>query len=422
MIRILHLADLHIGSGFTHGKINPETGLNTRLEDFSRSLGLCIDRAIALPVDLVLFAGDAFPDATPEPYVQKAFAQQFKRLADAQIPTILLAGNHDQHAQGNGGTSLSIYRTLEIPGLIVAEKITTHCISTSQGEVQVITIPWLTNAILFTRSETEGLSAWEVDQKMIQRLTEVLEGEIRKLDPSLPTVLLAHLMADRANVGGERFLAVAKVFTIPISLLLRPEIDYIALGHVHKHQNLNPHNNPPAIYPGSIERVDFSEEKEEKGYVLVELARGEAKWEFCPLPARPFRTIEVDVSKSPEPEQKLLSAIAKYNITDTVVRLVYKMRREQIEEISTGKIAKALQSAHQFTICPELVSPSTLPRIPEFKISNSLDPLQALTTYIDKCEHLQDIATEMIEAAKLLLNGDFEEITVSKKRKQLKLL
>ena len=74
MIKILHLSDIHMGSGFSHGKVNPETGVNTRLEDFVKTLSLCIDRAIAEPVDLVLFGGDAFPDATPAPYIHEAFA------------------------------------------------------------------------------------------------------------------------------------------------------------------------------------------------------------------------------------------------------------------------------------------------------------------------------------------------------------
>ena len=43
MVKILHLSDIHLGSGFSHGKINPETGINTRLEDFVNSLKICID-------------------------------------------------------------------------------------------------------------------------------------------------------------------------------------------------------------------------------------------------------------------------------------------------------------------------------------------------------------------------------------------
>jgi len=99
MIKILHLSDIHLGSGFSHGRINPETGWNTRLEDFIDALSLCIDRAISEQVDLVLFGGDAFPDATPPPYIQQAFAQQFRRLVDAEIPVVLLVGNHDQHSE-----------------------------------------------------------------------------------------------------------------------------------------------------------------------------------------------------------------------------------------------------------------------------------------------------------------------------------
>ena len=69
MIKLLHLSDIHMGSGFSHGRLNPDTGLNTRLEDFVAALERCIDRALQEPVDLVLFGGDAFPDATPPPLV-----------------------------------------------------------------------------------------------------------------------------------------------------------------------------------------------------------------------------------------------------------------------------------------------------------------------------------------------------------------
>ncbi|MGK7926126.1 MAG: exonuclease subunit SbcD, partial [Spirulina sp.] len=202
MIKILHLSDIHIGSSFTHGRINPETGLNTRLEDFVKTLEHCIDRAIE-EADLVLFGGDAFPDATPPPYVQQAFARQFHRLAAANIPTILLVGNHDLHSQGTGGASLCIYRTLAVPGFIVGDSIETYRIQTKNGDIQVITLPWLTRSTLLTRPETEGRSMADVNAMLIDRLNPVLEGEIRKLDPDVPTVLLGHLMADRANLGAE---------------------------------------------------------------------------------------------------------------------------------------------------------------------------------------------------------------------------
>ncbi|NJL85372.1 MAG: exonuclease subunit SbcD [Leptolyngbyaceae cyanobacterium SM1_1_3] len=404
MLRLLHLSDIHMGSGFCHGRINPETGLNTRLEDFIATLSRCIDRAIAEPVDLVLFGGDAFPDATPPPLVQQAFASQFRRLVDAEIPTVLLVGNHDQHAQGTGGASLCIYRTLGVPGFVVGDRLMTHHLNTRSGTVQIITLPWLTRSTLLTRPDTEALSMVEVNQLLIDRLRVALEGEIRRLDPSLPTILLGHLMADTACYGAERFMAAGKGFTVPMALLTRDCFDYIALGHVHKHQILC--ESPLALYPGSIERVDFSEEKEDKGYVLVSLRRGQAVAEFCPLPVRPFKTISADLSKAEHPQQKLLKAIAAADINEAVVRLIYKLRSEQIEQIDNNAVYAALSAAHTYTIQAEFVSQLARPRLPELKAESTLEPLTALQTYLANREDLRDLATEMLTAASALLTAE----------------
>lgn len=405
-IKILHLSDIHMGSGFSHGRVNPETGINTRLEDFVTTLRRCIDRAIAEPVDLVLFGGDAFPDATPAPFVQEAFASEFRRLVDAEIPTVLLVGNHDQHSQGQGGASLCIYRTLGVPGFIVGDSLQTHRLETRSGPVQVITLPWLTRSTLMTRNETEGLSLSEVNQLLVERLRVALEGEIRQLDPEVPVVLLAHLMSDRAELGAERFLAVGKGFTIPLSTLSRPDFDYVALGHVHRHQNLNPSNDPPIVYPGSIERVDFSEQNEEKGYVLVELARGSARWEFCPLPVRRFCTIRVDLSEAEAPQAELERAIARASIGDAVVRLIYQIPGDRLDAIDNLALHDCLADAHSYTIQAELVSQLARPRVPELGATGGIDPIEALQTYIATRDDLKDLEADLLEAARGLLAAE----------------
>jgi len=406
MIKILHLSDVHLGSGFSHGRLNPVTGLNTRFEDFVRSLSYCIDRAIAEPVDLVLFGGDAFPDATPPPIVQEAFANQFRRLVDAGIPTVLLVGNHDQHSQGQGGASLCIYRTLGVPGFVVGDRLETHRIQTQNGPVQVITLPWLTRSTLLTRPETEGVSLADVNQLLISRLVVALEGEIRRLDADVPTVLLAHLMIDTAHYGAERFLAVGKGFTVPMSLLVRPCFDYVALGHVHKHQILC--HQPPVVYPGSIERVDFGEEHEDKGFMLVEVERGQTRLQFCPLSVRSFRTLNVDLSGVEDPQSVLMQAIKPEVIQDAIVRLIYKLRADQLDQIDTAPLHQSLSTAHSYTIHPELVSQLARPRLPELGAGSGIAPLDALQAYLASREDLKNIADAMREAAQSLLAADGE--------------
>ncbi|MFM2429951.1 MAG: hypothetical protein RLZZ511_1164 [Cyanobacteriota bacterium] len=410
MIKILHLSDIHLGSGFSHGKINPETGLNTRFEDFVASLSRCIDRALSEPVDLVLFGGDAFPDATPPPYIQQAFAKEFQRLVTAQIPTVLLVGNHDQHTQGAGGASLCIYRTLGVPSVIVGDRLETHRITTAQGDVQVITLPWLNRTMLMTKIETEDLSMQEVGSLLLDRLRLALEGEIRQLDPKIPTILLAHLMADTATLGAERLLAVGKGFTVPLTFLTRDDFDYVALGHVHKHQILS--EQPYVVYPGSIERVDFSEEKEDKGYVLVELAKGNTQVTYCPIPVRAFRTIDLDLTKEKQPQQKILSAIADAEITDAVVRVQYYLRADQLEQIDESAIHGALAIAHTYNLQMQLVTDTSRSRLPELKDS-SMSPIAALQTYLSNRQDLGELAEPMLAAAQLLMNDEAGQIRLS---------
>jgi exonuclease SbcD len=401
MIKILHLSDIHLGSGFSHGKINPETGLNTRFEDFVVTLGDCIDRAIQEPVDLVLFGGDAFPDATPPPYIQQAFAGQFRRLAAAGIPTVLLVGNHDQHTQGAGGASLSIYRTLGVPSVIVGDRLETHQIETAHGAVQVITLPWLNRTTLMTKLETEDLSMQEIGELLLDRLRVALEGEIRELQPDRPAILLAHLMADTATFGAERLLAVGKGFTVPLALLTRDCFDYVALGHVHKHQVLA--EQPYVVYPGSIERVDFSEEKEQKGYILVTIEDGETTIEFCPLVTRSFCTIAPNLSTAVDPQGALLRAIADCQIQDAVVRLQYRLRADQLDLIDEQTIHQALESAHTYTIQVDLVAAESRVRLPQLNRSD-LTPIDALRLYVDSRADLADLSDDLLTVAQGLVD------------------
>ncbi|GAB4210791.1 MAG: exonuclease subunit SbcD [Synechococcales cyanobacterium] len=412
-MNVLHFADLHLGSGLHHGRINPHTGLNTRLEDVVATLERIIDAALALPVDLVLFAGDAFPDATPPPLHQDLLAKQLCRLAAAGIPTVLLVGNHDQYGQGQEGSSLSLYRTLGVPGFVVGDQLATHRIMTPAGPVQVTTLPWINRSTLLARQDHLP-AASELEHLLLQRLSLALEGEIRQLQPGIPSILLAHVMVDRARYGSERHLAVGKGFTVPLSLLTRPEYDYVALGHVHRHQVLSDH--PPVIYPGSPERVDFGEEEEEKGYVLISLPRDpesgpspnpspntELTYRFIPLPARPFRTVRLDLSTlpagSPALNQTVTHALRVAQPEATILRLIYRLRPDQLESLDEHAIHTALQSTFSYSLHPEVISPQRL-RLPHL---DSRDPWQALADYLQTRPDLAPLHHDLLTVAATLI-------------------
>ncbi len=62
--------------------------------------------------------------------------------------------------------------------------------------------------------------------------------------------------------------------------LADPAWRYVALGHIHKHQSLNRDEQPPIIFSGSPERIDFGEEREPKGWVVATIGEAQTIWQF----------------------------------------------------------------------------------------------------------------------------------------------
>src|SRR5271154_4883230 len=129
-VTLIHVSDIHFGSGEVHGKINPATGLNIRFEDFVAALTKVVDYAIANKADIFLFSGDAYKNASPEPIYQKFFARELKRLSDAGIKSILVVGNHDQILRSSSSHAMSVFQSLEVPGITIVDKPTIETIAT----------------------------------------------------------------------------------------------------------------------------------------------------------------------------------------------------------------------------------------------------------------------------------------------------
>src|SRR6185503_6596906 len=157
----------------------------------------------------------------------------------------------------------------------------------------------------------------EIETLLMERIENFLRTSAEALDPDIPTVLTIHGTIDGATVGAERQVMLGRDLVFPKSMVALPGVDYVAMGHIHKHQSLGEH--PPVVYPGSIERIDFGEEHEDKGCVLIELAKGGTRWRFHRLAARPFVTVAVDVRNNPEPQARIAAAIEKRDLHDAIV-------------------------------------------------------------------------------------------------------
>ena len=344
MIRLLHFADLHLGVE-NYGRLDPETGLSTRLGDFLRSLDLVVDHALSQDVDLVVFCGDAYHSVHPSPTNQREFARRIRRLSEAKIPVLLLIGNHDLPLAAGKAASTEIFSTLDVPNVVVATTVESHLIETKSGAVPVVCVPWPVRSHLLAKEQFRGKTTDEVNEELAEAVTGLVRREIEGLNPDLPTVLAAHVTVFGAETsfGGQASVFLGRDVIFPNSLLGDRAFDYVALGHIHKHQVVR-EADPPVVYSGSIERIDFGEEKEEKGFVLVELEKGRTGFRFVPLPVRDFLTIEVKAD-GPDPTAQVLEAIANHDLDEKVVRLIVRTSAEKEPLLNEAELFGALSSA-----------------------------------------------------------------------------
>lgn len=361
-MRILHFADLHIGME-NYGRIDPKTGLHTRLLDFLNVLDSLVDYATSKHVDAVVFAGDAFKSRDPNPTQQREFSKRIRTLAKRGIPVVLVTGNHDTPLALGRATSLEIYPALEIDGVWVSRKVEILTVPTKNGTLQILAIPWL-------------------PKEEFTNLGDTLQYLYQKLNPALPTLTVCHADVSGAIYGSERQVSItSRSQIIPLSLLTHPNVAYVALGHIHKHQVLA--INPPVIYSGSLERIDFGEEKEPKGFIDLSISREETTWQFITTPARQFITISINLdAQSPDPTRDVLTKIKEHDLTNKIVKIALAIPAALSYECDLDAIRKACGNAFYLASIVRNIERVDRKILIENEKLEQLSPLEAFALYL----------------------------------------
>ena len=166
-----------------------------------------------------------------------------------------------------------------------------------------------------------------------------------------------------------------------------PAFDYVALGHIHKTQVLG--QDPPVVYSGSLQRVDFSEEKDEKGFYVIQLdptqepGRRAIDYRFQPVKARPFVTIDVTIKPEDlDPTATILQHIQRHPVADAIVRVRIQVPAELEAMVLDSEIRKALAQANFVASIAKEVDRRRPTRLEGHSVE-ALTPMDALKAYID---------------------------------------
>ncbi len=359
-----------------------------------------VERGLAENIDLFLFCGDAYRTAAPTPTQQNIFAECLKPLADHGIPMALVTGNHDHPVSFGKATSIDIFRHLS-GDVRVYRRPELDIIETRDGPLQLVAMPWPVRSMLLFGREWQKKSPADlcvaIEEKYVTRVAQLA----LQLKPTIPSVLAGHFSVQGSLLAGsERTSVIAKEpqFT-PLQLAV-PPIDYVALGHIHHHQNcaLDP-DATPIVYSGSIERVTFREQNEPKGFVIVTI-EGDPKrttFEFVETPARRFVSLHVDVRTSINPTEAILDRIARARVEEAIVRLRFQITEPQRAALDIQAIRQALGNAFAVASIERDMEAAEHERRTEVTRESSLK--DALRGYISQHENLKPIANELVQKA-----------------------
>jgi len=412
MINLVHFADVHIDMA-RQGRRDPESGLPLRVLDFLKALDTIINYAIEQPADLVIFAGDAYRDRTPAPTYQREWGRRMMRLSEAGIETILLVGNHDISPAVGRAHTLHEFDTLNVPHMHVIRKPALLGPQDLGGlPVQVIGIPWMNRSNMLAAIEGSSGSLEDVNRQIETYLIQSIEGFLDVLDPDLPAILTSHISVQGAMYGNERSVMLGRDMVLSPAIVKDKRLDYVALGHIHKHQNLNPDGHHPVIYPGSIERVDFGEINDEKIFISAQLEKGNTTtFQAIPLQGRKFISKTVTVSDADQVQEQIMRALPDSNdMADAIFRLILTYPRDWEPMIDAEAIRNACETAFEFHFVRRPISESRL-RLPGDGLVGKMTHAQLLEKYWetvntepDEIKVLNDIAGEIIRAVEIGLD------------------
>ena len=264
-MRILHTSDWHAG------RLWKSQDRLSELQDVLEHLGDFIEHE---HIDLVLMSGDVFESQMPPAEAERAVSRFFKRLGRADVPSIVVAGNHDHPVRMDTWGLLAEFVGVQARGLPRrrTEGGLIEVPTRSGHTACVAAVPWaspgrIVEALTLARDETLAKQQYaDAMQRILAHLAEGFRHDAVNL-------VVAHsYIAGAKSCGSERIVTMGDEWAATAQSL-PAAAQYVALGHVHRPQRIDA-AGPHTQYGGSPMQLDFGEVDDEKTFVVIEVAPG----------------------------------------------------------------------------------------------------------------------------------------------------
>ncbi|MFQ4138997.1 exonuclease SbcCD subunit D [Nodosilinea sp. PGN35] len=296
-MKLIHTADWHLGRVLKNQDRTPEIEF---------ALKQILQHAKDLEVDAVLVAGDIFDRNNPPVEAERVAYNFFSQLYEAQIPAVVIAGNHDSSQRID--SLASILSALDIHALgkpRLASNGGVVKIETRSGLLNVGCMPFISEKRLLKSEDLFEKDQGQNLQHYRSRIKAILENLSKGFNDNSVNLVMAHLALDSALLSkSEREYECTGNYALSEQML--PDAQYIALGHFHNPQQIST-AKVPAFYSGSLIQVDFGEANDKKGFNLIEVEPGRpAQVDFRELILqKPLKEIQVS-------RKELLDRLSEY--------------------------------------------------------------------------------------------------------------
>lgn len=370
------LGDIHYGSGYSLGKIDNNTKLNSRLIDFSNTFDYVIDHMISSGVKHLIITGDIYEARRPQAVELSLFSKKIQRLSELGIHTHIVVGNHDL-IKDQKVTTVDVLNSLKLSFMHVYSDIECITISDDTGGFNAVFIPFRT---------TEMLDC-ENNDAAVNRIKERVDYELKKVNNNFPVIVVGHLMLDGTMIGNTVLNNASGEVVLPQSMFLE-NIDAVIMGHVHPAALIR--ENPLMAYVGSMDSQDFNEAKYKKHFVLCENNNGNTRYKFNDLPVRKLYELTIDMSSASGKEinKNIIEHINKFSLENTLeestIKINVTVNENCIYDLNKDIIKQELKQKYKIHHCigiyPQILS---VRQLRKSTITESQSSLEAFNEYLE---------------------------------------
>ena len=307
-MKIAAIADLHIGLK-TYSKLDPITHFTYRELEVLDNLKKICSKLIEDNIPVLVISGDIYHSSTVSNTLQNEVNKILFSAANRGLKIIMIDGNHDRKKLSSAVSPLEIFSTFNIPNIIHARDFKEYELIIDNEIIKFILLP------VYASSD-------EI-KELINKATENYPNKC---------IILGHFSVAGAKMND--WLVAENEEYIDLNAFKKDNVIFTILGHLHKPQILN--QKPLIFYTGSLQRTDFNEENQEKGYWILDTQ--DETYQFIPINTLNFYTIKDSLIEHSLAE--IMQNIDTNKCNNAVVRIILNIDEEHLLNEADEKFLK----------------------------------------------------------------------------------